>query len=149
MTTSILLITYPGKEEEAITRLSRVGYDNTLGYLENGFESWKQSGKEIDTVQRLNAEEFESRYTKESPLVIDVRRKSEFDSQHLDGALNVPLNEINQHLAQFPTDTFFFLHCGGGYRSMIASSILKQRGWESFADIRDGFDGLKETQLGE
>ena len=143
----ILLITYPGKEEEAITRLSRVGYDNTLGYLKYGFETWEKSGKELDTIQRMSATEYESLAEIEKTLVFDVRRKSEFDSQHLEGAINVPLNEINQHLAQFPKDAFFYLHCGGGYRSMIAASILKQRGWDTFADIRDGFDGLKGTGL--
>lgn len=143
----ILLITEPGKEEEAITRLSRVGYDNTLGYLENGFGTWKKSGKEFDTIQRIDPTGFENRFAKDQPLVIDVRRKSEFDSQHLQGAINVPLNEINQHLAQFPKEKFFYLHCAGGYRSMIAASILKQRGWEKFADIEKGFDGLKETSL--
>ena len=143
----ILLITYAGKEEEAITRLSRVGYDNTLGFLANGFDSWKKSGKEIDTVQRVDTPSFESKFAEENPVVIDIRRKSEFDSQHLEGAINVPLNEINQHLAQFPKEKFFYIHCGGGYRSMIAASILKQRGWDAFADLAEGFDGLKETGL--
>jgi len=143
----ILLITYPGKEEEAITRLSRVGYDNTIGILEGGFETWKKAKKEIDTVDRVNLKEFEHISKEKNPLVIDVRKKSEFDSQHLKNAINVPLNEINQHLAQFPKDQFFYVHCAGGYRSMIASSMLKQRGWEKFADIEEGFDGLKESSL--
>ena len=143
----ILLITYPGKEEEAITRLSRVGYDNTLGYLDGGFATWKKSGKEFDKVDRISPVDFEKKINTEKPLVIDVRRKSEYDSQHLREAINVPLNEINQHLAQFPKDKFFYLHCQGGYRSMIAASMLKQRGWETFADIEEGFDGMKETQV--
>jgi len=143
----ILLITYPDKEEEAITRLSRVGYDNTIGILEGGFETWKKAKKEIDTVDRVNLKEFEHISKEKNPLVIDVRKKSEFDSQHLKNAINVPLNEINQHLAQFPKDQFFYVHCAGGYRSMIASSMLKQRGWEKFADIEEGFDGLKESSL--
>lgn len=143
----ILLITYPGKEEEAITRLSRVGYDNTIGILAGGFDSWKKAEKEIDTVDRVNLKEFEDISKEKNPLVIDVRKKSEFDSQHLKNAINVPLNEINQHLSQFPKDHFFYVHCAGGYRSMIASSMLKQRGWEKFADIEEGFDGLKESSL--
>uniref|UniRef100_UPI0026323BD0 rhodanese-like domain-containing protein n=1 Tax=uncultured Eudoraea sp. TaxID=1035614 RepID=UPI0026323BD0 len=143
----ILLVTYPGQAEEAIMRLSRVGYDNTIGILEGGFDSWKKAKKEIDTVDRVNLKEFEDISKEKNPLVIDVRKKSEFDSQHLKNAINVPLNEINQHLSQFPKDQFFYVHCAGGYRSMIASSMLKQRGWEKFADIEEGFDGLKESSL--
>jgi rhodanese-related sulfurtransferase len=144
---AILLVTYPGKEEEAITRLSRVGYDNTIGYLENGFDSWKGSGKDIETSERISAEELEYKSKTGLPLVIDVRKKSEYDSEHLIGAINIPLNEINQHLAQFPKDKPFVMYCGGGYRSMIAASILKQRGWGNFSDIAGGFDDLAKTGL--
>lgn len=143
----ILLITYPGQEEEAITRLSRVGFDNTIGILENGFGTWAKANKEVAKVARVNLREFEAINKEKRPLVIDVRKKSEFDSQHLKNAINVPLNEINQHLAQFPKDQFFYIHCAGGYRSMIAASMLKQRGWEHFADIEEGFDDMKETSL--
>ena len=143
----ILLITYPDKEEEAITRLSRVGYDFAIGFLEGGFDSWKKAKKEYDTVKRITPEEFEKAYHSESPLVFDVRKKSEYDSEHIIGAINVPLNEINAHLAQFPKDKPFVLHCQGGYRSMIAASILKQRGWDNFVDVIDGFDGIAETNV--
>jgi len=136
----ILLITYPGKEEEAITRLSRVGYDFTIGYLKGGVDAWKASGKELDATERLTPEQLEKTLQKQdTPLVIDVRKKSEFDSEHVIGAINVPLNEINKHLAQFPKDKPFVLHCAGGYRSMIAASILKQRGWNNFSDVIGGF----------
>jgi len=141
----ILLITYPDKEEEAITRLSRVGYDHTIGFLKGGFEQWKKSGKEFERIERINALELEQEYKKGEPLVIDVRKKSEFDSEHVIGAINVPLNEINSHLAQFPKDKPFILHCGSGYRSMIAASILQQRGWNDFKDVSDGFDGIAKT----
>ncbi|MBT8264818.1 MAG: MBL fold metallo-hydrolase [Muriicola sp.] len=143
----ILLITYPDKEEEAITRLSRVGYDYTIGFLEGGFPNWKKAKKEYDTVNRITPEQFEKAYNSESPLVFDVRKKSEYDSEHIIGAINVPLNEINAHLAQFPKDKPFVLHCQGGYRSMIAASILKQRGWDDFVDVVDGFDGIAETSV--
>ena len=143
----ILLITYPGKEEEAITRLSRVGYDNTLGYLEGGYESWSKSGKESDQVNRTSAKEFEKTYREEKPLVFDIRKKSEYDSEHIVGAVNIPLNELNQHLAEFPKDKPFIIHCGGGYRSMVASSILKSRGWDNFSDIDGGLDAVKETEV--
>jgi rhodanese-related sulfurtransferase len=143
----ILLITYPGKEEEAITRLSRVGYDRTIGFLEGGFESWKKAKKPFETVNRITAKVFEQMYQTNHVLVIDVRKKSEFDSEHVIGALNVPLNEINQHLALFPKDKPFVLHCAGGYRSMVAAAILKQRGWEDFVDVIGGFDELKKTKI--
>ncbi|MCA1763837.1 MAG: MBL fold metallo-hydrolase, partial [Flavobacteriales bacterium] len=142
----ILLVTEKGREEEAITRLSRVGYDHTIGYLEGGFDAWKKSGKEVDTVNRMTTGEFAKSYS-EKPLVFDVRKKSEYDSQHVEGAVNVPLNEINNHLAEFPKDKPFVVHCAGGYRSMIAASILKQRGWDNFKDIIGGFKEIEETDV--
>ncbi|THD67502.1 MBL fold metallo-hydrolase [Robertkochia marina] len=142
----ILLITEPGKEEEAITRLARVGYDGVIGFLKGGFKTWRDAGKEIDTVKRLDVKDLEELYSKEL-MVFDVRKKSEYDSEHLIGAENVPLNQINNHLAEFPKDTPFYLHCAGGYRSMIAASMLKQRGWEHVADVRGGFDAIKESEL--
>jgi len=142
----ILLVTDKGREEEAITRLSRVGYDHSIGYLEGGFDAWKDSGKEVDTVKRMSPEEFEKAYS-EKPLVFDVRKKSEYDSQHVEGAVSVPLNEINNHLAEFPKDKPFVVHCGAGYRSMIAASILKQRGWDNFKDIIGGFKEIEETDV--
>ncbi len=143
----ILLVTYADKEEEAITRLSRVGYDHTVGFLKGGFDSWKKSGKEFETTKRITATELEKLQDTEKPLIIDVRKKSEYDSEHVIGAINVPLNEINQHLAQFPKDKRFVVHCAGGYRSMIASAILKQRGWDDFADIVGGFEAISKTGM--
>ena len=143
----ILLITDADKEEEAITRLSRVGYDYTVGYLKGGFSTWKDSGKDFETVERISPAVFENKLKTEKPLVIDVRKKSEYESEHVIGAINVPLNEINQHLAQFPKDKPFILHCAGGYRSMIASAILKQRGWDNFVDVIGGFKEISETEV--
>jgi hydroxyacylglutathione hydrolase len=143
----ILLITDPGKEEETITRLSRVGYDFTIGFLKNSFSSWKESGKDFETIARISPQQLEAQYKMGQPLVFDVRKKSEFLSEHVLGAINVPLNEINQHLAQFPKNKPFFLHCAGGYRSMIAASILKQRGWKDFSDVRGGFAQITETTV--
>ncbi|MBT8204930.1 MAG: MBL fold metallo-hydrolase [Eudoraea sp.] len=141
----ILLITYPGKEEEAITRLSRVGYDHTIGFLEGGFASWKNAGKECETIGRIDFAEFEEAFSSEKPLVFDVRKKSEFDSEHVVGAINVPLNDINAQLSVFPKDKPFVLYCAGGYRSMVAGSILSQRGWGNFVDVVEGFDKIKKT----
>jgi hydroxyacylglutathione hydrolase len=140
----IVLITEPGREEEAMIRLSRVGYDFTIGYLDGGFDAWKSAGKEIDTINRISAEKFEIELANKT-MVIDVRKKSEFDSEHVLDAVNIPLNAINKHLAEIPKDTFFMLHCAGGYRSMIAASILKQRGWENFVDVRGGFTEIAKT----
>lgn len=143
----ILLVTYPGKEEEAITRLSRVGYDNTLGYLDGGFDAWKEAGRDLEQVARISATEFEKAYNTTPPLLIDVRKRSEFDSEHVIDSQNIPLNEINKHLAEIPKDKPFILYCGGGYRSMIAASILKQRGWNDFADVRGGFKAIADTSV--
>ncbi len=143
----ILLVTDEGREDECIIRLSRVGYDHTIGYLKGGFAAWDKSGKETDTVHRISAQEFEKQVNEQKPLVIDVRKKSEYDSEHLVDAINIPLNQINQHLSEIPKDKPFVLHCAGGYRSMIAASILKQRGWDLLADVEGGFAKIKETGL--
>ena len=143
----ILLITEPGKEEEAITRLSRVGYDGVIGFLKGGFDAWRTSDKEIDTVNRISAETLAAMVKEDAVLLFDVRKKSEYDSQHVIGATNVPLNELNQHLAEIPKDKALVLHCAGGYRSMIASSMLKQRGWDQITDVQGGFAAIKETTV--
>jgi rhodanese-related sulfurtransferase len=142
----ILLVTDPGREEESVIRLSRVGYDFAIGFLESGFDAWKNAGKEIDHVKRLDATELVEANAAGIPI-IDVRKKSEFDSEHVVGAINIPLNQINQHLAEIPKDKPFILHCAGGYRSMIAASILKQRGWDEFKDVRGGFAEIAKTEL--
>jgi hydroxyacylglutathione hydrolase len=113
----ILLVTKKGEEEEAMIRLSRVGYDRTIGFLEGGFGAWKESGKEVDSLERLSPKQFATQYDEE-PLVFEVRKKSEFDSEHLVDAINIPLNQINEHLAEFPKDKPFMVHCAAGYRSM-------------------------------
>ncbi len=143
----ILLVSDPGDEEESIIRLSRVGYDHVIGYLKGGFETWKKANKEIDSTERLSSDDFVQAYEKGEYELFDVRKKSEYESQHIKGAHNVPLNEINMHLAEFPKDKTFALHCEGGYRSMIAASILKQRGFENFVDVEGGFEDLKETSI--
>ena len=143
----IILVTEEEKEEESIIRLSRVGYDHAIGYLKGGFEAWKNAGKEIDSAERVDTEKLERLIKEHNVKVFDVRKESEFQSQHLEGAINTPLNKINEHLASFPKDEFFVIQCAGGYRSMIASSILKARGWDNFADVIGGFDAIKETKL--
>ncbi|MGB5318122.1 rhodanese-like domain-containing protein, partial [Eudoraea sp.] len=143
----ILLVTYPGKEEEAITRLSRVGYDKTIGFLEGGFDRWIKDRRTVERIKRITVDQFQKAYFGEGPLVFDVRKKSEFDSEHIEGAINIPLNELEDNLWQFPKDKPFVIHCAGGYRSMIAASILMNNGWEDFVDVIEGFDGMKNTNI--
>lgn len=147
VTQPILLVTQPGREEETIIRLSRVGYDNVLGYLEGGIESWETAGKDMESIDRVDATSLEKMIAEEKPLIIDVRRKSEFDSEHIVGAENIPVSEMNERLAEFPKDKKFVLHCAGGYRSMMAASILKQRGWTNLMDVPGGFNEIVNTNI--
>jgi rhodanese-related sulfurtransferase/glyoxylase-like metal-dependent hydrolase (beta-lactamase superfamily II) len=133
------------KVEETIIRLSRVGFDFAVGYLDGGFETWKNAGKEVDTVKRITAQELEQR--NDNTIIFDVRKISEFKSEHLVDAKNIPLNEINNRMEDFPKDQPFILHCAGGYRSMIAASMLKQRGFDNFVDVVGGFTAIKNTKL--
>jgi glyoxylase-like metal-dependent hydrolase (beta-lactamase superfamily II)/rhodanese-related sulfurtransferase len=141
----ILLVTELGREKECAIRLSRVGYDNTLGYLEGGMITWIEAGKEIDQSRRISPADFANEIISKKTLVIDVRKKSEFDSEHVLDSLNIPLNEINVHLSSIPKTEKFLLICAGGYRSMIAASILRQRGWKNFVDVEGGFAEIKKT----
>lgn len=143
----ILLITQPGKEEEAITRLSRVGFDHVLGYLENGFESWRSSGREIDTVHRITAEEFANKVNIGKDIIFDVRKESEYAAQHVEEAYNKPLAYINDWIRDINPSEHFYLHCAGGYRSMIAASILQARGYRNFSEIAGGFKAISKTSL--
>ncbi|WP_109097321.1 rhodanese-like domain-containing protein [Aquimarina sp. AU58] len=143
----ILLVTPEGRVEETITRLSRVGFDNTLGYLEGGFEAWKKASKDYDTLTSISALEFKNALEEESTPVFDVRKESEFIAEHIDDAHNTPLDFINDYLAEFPTDKTFYVHCAGGYRSVIAASILKSRGIHNLIDIAGGFKDIKEVGI--
>jgi rhodanese-related sulfurtransferase/glyoxylase-like metal-dependent hydrolase (beta-lactamase superfamily II) len=133
------------KVKETIIRLSRVGFDFAVGYLDGGFETWKNAGKEVDTVKRITAQELEQ--MNDNTIIFDVRKISEFQSEHLVDAKNIPLNEINNRMEDFPKDQPFILHCAGGYRSMIAASMLKQRGFDNFVDVVGGFTAIKNTKL--
>ncbi|WMJ73980.1 MBL fold metallo-hydrolase [Cytophagaceae bacterium ABcell3] len=142
----LLLITEPGKEEEAVTRLSRVGFDNILGHLSGGYQSWVKSEKEIDTVNRIEAEKF-SEALKTGSKVIDVRKESEYAAEHVEGAYNRPLAYINDWISEIDPKEHFFLHCAGGYRSMIAASVLQARGYRNFSEIEGGFGAIKKTEV--
>ncbi len=143
----ILLVTEEGKAYESMIRLSRVGFDHCIGYLEGGVNAWKNSGRATGHIHRISARQLEEKMEETPMPVFDVRRKSEYDSQHLEGAVNVPLHLIRQQLAAFPKDREFALHCAGGYRSMTAASLLKQQGWDHFVEINGGFKALALTGL--
>lgn len=141
----LLLITPVGMEEEVVTRLSRVGFDNVIGHLEGGFEAWKASGKETDTVNRIPATQFAKEFDVKAGNVFDVRRESEYRAEHVEEAYNKPLDQINSWFAEIDTNKPFYIHCAGGYRSMIAASILKSRGIHNFKEVEGGFKAIAEA----
>ena len=142
----ILLITPEGMEEQAITRLSRVGFDNVLGYLEGGFESWQKAGEEVDTLQSISADELATRI-KNDALVFDVRKPGEYEGSHIENVPSTPLDFLNNHINEFPKEKEFHVHCAGGYRSVIAASILKARGFHNVIDVAGGFAAIKKTGI--
>ena len=141
----ILLITEEGKEEETVTRLTRVGFDNILGHLKGGFNAWVAAGKEIDTVNRITAKQFAETVDVNKDMVVDVRRESEYAAEHVENAYNKPLAYINEWIKDINPQQHFFLHCAGGYRSMIASSILQARGYHNFTEVEGGFKAIAEA----
>ena len=143
----ILLVVEDEAIEEAITRLSMVGFDNVLGYLEGGLESWKSAGKEVESLESIPAEQFAAQVEEDGRKIFDVRKPGEWDAEHLPDAEHASLGELNNHLAEFPKEGKFYIHCAGGYRSVIASSILKSRGIHNMIDVKGGFDAIKNTEL--
>ena len=144
----LLLIVEEGKAEEAITRLARVGYDNTIGYLEGGMESWKAAGKDTDRIASVPVDEFENIYAENPDIhVLDVRKPGEYESGHLEFTSMRPLDYINDWTNEVNTSATYYIHCAGGYRSMIAASILKARGVENVIDIAGGYAALKSSGL--
>ena len=140
----ILIVADPGMEEEVVTRLSRVGYDNCIGFLDGGFDAWKSSGKEIDALAQVTAEELKGIT---NATVVDVRKSGEYLSEHLIDAINVELDYINDQMSSVPQEGTFYVHCAGGYRSVIASSILKARGYHNMVDVAGGFKAIQEAGL--
>jgi len=145
---SIVLIADDEEQvKESITRLSRVGYDHCIGYLQGGFEAWQKAGKLIDHVQRISAQALSEQYQQAPLPIFDIRKISEFQSEHLEAAINIPLNDLEQQLDRLPKDQAFVVHCAGGYRSMIAASLLKKKGYQNFVDVIGGFAAIKETSM--
>ncbi|MEM6893038.1 MAG: MBL fold metallo-hydrolase [Bacteroidota bacterium] len=144
----LLLVTPEGKEEEAITRLSRVGFDGTIGYLKGGTSSWQASGRELDTVKSITAETFKTILEQDAETkVYDVRKESEYSAEHIDGATLTPLDYLNDYLGEYGGEGTYYVHCAGGYRSMIAASILKSRGIHNLVDIAGGFAAIKASGI--
>lgn len=142
----LLLITPEGREEETITRLSRVGFDNSLGYLKGGIAAWKEAGFETDSIESISPEQFQSEVNEKS-IIVDARKPGEFNAEHVENAVNIPLDFVNEQLAEVPKDENFYLHCAGGYRSVIMASILKARGYHNMINVEKGIAGIRKTGM--
>lgn len=143
----IILVTEPGFEEETVTRLTRVGFDNLIGHLEGGFESWKKHDFEVDTVNRITATQFAKDVKIGESKIIDVRKESEYEAEHVDEAYSRPLAYINDWVKDINPEEHFYIHCAGGYRSMMAASILQARGYRNFTEIEGGFGAIAKTTI--
>lgn len=143
---TILLVIDEGREEEVITRLARVGYDNTIGYLKGGLDAWKKAGRETDTIKSISVDEFANEANSSAVNILDVRKESEFSSEHIINAENVPLDFINDNMWQVNKNKTYFVHCAGGYRSMIFNSIMRARGYHNLIDVSGGFKAIKESE---
>lgn len=142
----LVLVIPEGKEEETITRLSRVGFDHVLGYLKGGIDAWKAAGFETYSIESISPDEFSKQLTSES-IIVDARKPSEFEAEHVKDALNIPLDTINENFQSVPKGADFFLHCAGGYRSVIMASILKSRGIHNLVNVEKGISGIKQTDV--
>jgi len=144
----ILLVTPEGRAEETIKRLARVGYDNTIGYLEGGFEAWEKSGKEVDTIATINVNDFAAAYEKNKELnILDVRKPGEWSGMHVEGSQNFPLDFISEHMSEVDLNNNYYMHCRSGYRSTVAASILKARGFEKLVNIHGTFDEIEASTM--
>jgi len=142
----ILIVTPENKEAETITRLSRVGFDHVLGYLKGGISAWQEAGFETDSITSILPEQFAAEMTTDS-VIVDARKPGEFEAEHVENALNIPLDTINANFSMVPKNEDFYLHCAGGYRSVIMASILKSRGFHNFINIEKGIAGIRKTDV--
>lgn len=143
----ILIVAENGREEEAVMRLARVGYDNTIGFLQGGFESWLKAGKEVDAVDSITANQLSKSLKGGKLNIIDVRKPTEYAAEHVVDAESVPLDFINENMDQLEKGKSYYLHCATGYRSVIMASILKARGYDQVTDVADGFQAIRETDI--
>ncbi len=142
----LLLVAPEGREEETITRLSRVGFDHVLGFLSGGIDAWKSAGFEVDSIASISPEQFATAFSPQS-VVVDARKPGEYEAEHVENALNIPLDTVNSNFASVPKEGEFYLHCLGGYRSVIMASILKARGFHNLINVEKGFNGIKNTDV--
>jgi rhodanese-related sulfurtransferase len=142
----LLLVTPEGKEQETITRLSRVGFDNVLGFLDGRIEAWKAAGFETDRMNSIAPEQFAVELSEKS-IVVDARKPTEYEAEHVENAINIPLDTVNSNLDLVPKNEDFYLHCAGGYRSVIMASILKSRGFHNLVNIEKGISGIRNTSV--
>lgn len=144
----ILLVTPEGRAEETIKRLARVGYDNAIGYLEGGFETWGKSSKEIDTISTINVNDFAAAYEKNKELnILDVRKPGEWSGMHIEGSQNFSLDFISDNMSEVDLNKSYYMHCRSGYRSTVAASILKARGFEKFVNVHGTFDAVEASVI--
>jgi rhodanese-related sulfurtransferase len=139
----IALVCAPGTEKEAVTRLARVGFDHVVGCIDGGVDAWIQDDRRIETIQRLSANQL---LDKQTSTIIDVRRSSEYAVGHAKEALHVALDSMNAEMDTFSPNESYILYCAGGYRSMIAASILKARGIKNVQDVIGGFAAMQKSQ---
>lgn len=147
LNTPILLVVPEGKEEEAVTRLSRVGYDNTMGYLKGGFEAWKNAGNKVDSIESISPQQFAEDFKAKKLTVLDVRKPSEYEAEHVAEAINKPLDYIWENITDLNKDTTYHVHCLGGYRSVIDASILKSRGFNNLVNVEGGMAAIAKTDI--
>ncbi len=143
----IILVTEKGREEETVTRLSRVGFDNLIGHLDGGFDTWRKDNQEIDVINRISAEQLAKEIQIGKSKIIDIRKESEYTAEHIEEAYNKPLALINDWIKDIDPKEHFYLHCAGGYRSMIAASILEARGFRNFTEIEGGYNAIAKTTV--
>jgi rhodanese-related sulfurtransferase len=143
----ILIVADEGREAEVVTRLARVGYDFAIGFLNGGMQSWINAGKEVDAIKSISADELaEIQKNHPETAILDVRKNSEHLSEHILGAVNAPLDYVNDSMLKAEKDKTWYVHCAGGYRSMIFASILKARGYDNLIDVSGGFKAIKDSE---
>ncbi len=142
----ILIVAEKGREEETVKRLARVGYDNAIGYLDGGFEAWEESGKEVDRIETIDVSAFAEAYD-EKISVLDVRKPTEWKSEHIETGANFPLDYINKHMSEVNKEETYYMHCRSGYRSTVAASILKARGFEKLINVQGKFDDIAASSI--
>jgi hydroxyacylglutathione hydrolase len=144
----ILLITPEGMEEETVKRLARVGYDNTIGYLKGGFAAWEKAGKEVDSINSINVNSFAASYANDKNIhILDVRKPGEWSGMHVEGSQNFPLDFINNHMNEIDEDQLYYMHCRSGYRSTVAASILKARGFSKMVNVIGSFEEIEKSGI--